>query len=99
MTDLVLDALASWRLVRLIQKDEITAPARTAIVGWTLDNDHPQLRYLLQCPHCLSPHCVILLLCLRRIAPGPTRILTRVFAASALVSMYYEISGLFQEPE
>lgn len=97
MNDLLLEAFASWRLVRLIQKDEITAPARTAIIGWTLDNDHPQLRYLLQCPHCIGVWTSAFVLLLRRVPGG--HVLRDLLAVAGLVSIYSELEPALTETD
>lgn len=89
--DLALDGLCAWRIARLVTEDEITKKPRTAAIDWTLRNKHPQLRYLITCPHCVSPYCVILLLCLRTVAPRASRPLIHVLAISGFVSLSVEI--------
>lgn len=91
MTELLLDALASWRLTRLIQRDEITEKPRTALIAWTLDNDHPQLRYLISCPHCLSVHASLFILIARRTRLG--RGLRNLLAVAGLVSIWAEVEN------
>lgn len=66
MIDLILGGLATWRLTRLLHSDEITAHARHNLIGWTLDNDHPQVRYLVTCAHCLGIWSALAVLLMRR---------------------------------
>lgn len=87
--ELALDSAATWRLVRLLMRDEITEDIRTAFIEWTLRNDHRKLRYLAQCPHCLSPYCALFVLGLRRVRGG--RALRNLLALAGVVSMLYEI--------
>lgn len=68
--DFVLDALATFRLVRLIHSDEITADLRTTAIGWTLRNGHTRARTLLTCVHCLGVWCAGAVLILRRVRGG-----------------------------
>lgn len=89
MTELLLDALASWRIVRLLQKDEITAHARHNLIGWTLDKKHPQIRYLISCPHCLSVWSSAFVLLLRRAPFG--HVLRDLLAVAGLVSVWAEV--------
>ena len=97
MTDLLLDALASWRLTRLLQRDEITRLARNAVIEWTLDRDHPQLRYLAQCPHCLSVHASAVVLALRFVPGG--RALRNLLAVAGLVSVFVEMEPALTETD
>ena len=85
MTDLLLNGLACWRLSRLITKDEITAHARTSLIEWTLDNDHPQIRYLATCNHCLSVWAAFAVLMMRRSK------LRDLLAVAAVSSIVYEL--------
>lgn len=66
MTEFVLDALATHRLVRLIVQDEITAALRTSLIGWSLKNGYTKFRYLLTCPFCVGPYAAVVVLLLRR---------------------------------
>lgn len=69
-SELALDGLAAWRLARLVTEDEITRKARTAAIDWTLKNQHPQLRYLVTCPHCVGVYAAAVVLALGRIPVG-----------------------------
>ncbi|MET0904305.1 MAG: DUF1360 domain-containing protein [Acidimicrobiales bacterium] len=58
---LVVYAFAAMRVVGLIVKDQITAPARKRLVDWLDPEDGPgakgwreQLVYLVTCPWCVS---------------------------------------------
>lgn len=89
MTELLLDALASWRIVRLLQKDEITEDPRNAFIEWTLKNRHRKLRYLIQCPHCLGVWSTAFVLLLRRAPYG--HVLRDLLAVAGLVSVWAEV--------
>lgn len=97
MTDLLLDALASWRLTRLLQRDEITRPARNRVIEWTLDGDHPQIRYLVSCPHCLSVWLTAFVLALRWVPGG--RALRNLLAVAGAVSAFSEMEPALTETE
>lgn len=83
MTELLLDALASWRVVRLVQKDEITRVARNRITGWTIRRDHPQVRYLLSCGYCLSIWSSAAVLVAKRL-PGGRKVRNLLAVAGAV---------------
>ncbi|HSX22677.1 MAG TPA: DUF1360 domain-containing protein [Gaiellaceae bacterium] len=52
--DVLLEGLATYRVTRLITTDEITRPAREALVKRLESRGHHKLTYLLQCPYCVS---------------------------------------------
>lgn len=89
MTELLLDSLAAWRLVRLAQRDEITRVARNRITGWTIRRDHPQIRYLLSCVHCLGIHGAAFVLVVKHLPGG--RGLRNLLAVAGAVSLWGEV--------
>lgn len=89
MTDLLLDSLATWRLVRLLYRDDITEPPRQALIEWTLEHDRRKLRTLIQCPHCLGIWCAGLVLALRRVPGG--RIVRDLLAVAGAQSILWEL--------
>lgn len=91
MTDLILNGLATWRLVKLMHSDQITADAREKIIGWTLERGYTRTRTLIQCPHCLAPYCATLLLCLQTISPKGSKPIVKILALSGMVSLCYEM--------
>ena len=58
MTRWVVDALAVWRLTRLVAVDGITSPIRERITEWAEAQPESTLREkvaeLVGCPHCVS---------------------------------------------
>lgn len=50
----MLDALATYRVTRLITQDEITRPVREKLVERFESRGYSRAAYLLQCPYCVS---------------------------------------------
>lgn len=78
-TDLLVDALCTYRLTRLATTDSITARPRARAADL-----HPLLDELLSCDHCASVHAALLTALL------PRR-LRYALALSAAVSIYREL--------
>lgn len=95
--DFLLDALASWRLVRLLQRDEITREPRMALTGWLLKNGWTKTRFLIQCPHCLGMWAAAFVLGLRRVPAG--HVLRDLLAVAGLVSVFTELEPSLTETE
>ena len=74
---LVVDALATYRLTRLVTTDRITASARARIGGL-----HPTLAYLVSCNYCTSVYAAAVVPFL------PPRV--RYMLALASTSLIYE---------
>jgi hypothetical protein len=51
---LLVDALAVYRLARLIIEDEITASLREPLTDWLAEHEHHQVLYLISCYWCLG---------------------------------------------
>ncbi len=91
-----IDALATYRLTRLLIEDEILRGPRVAILdrldpdtdGPERPGDESKLAYFLQCPWCVSPYVAILVMCLNLTGPG--RLINRVLAMSAVAGLISE---------
>ena len=84
---LVVDGLASYRLVKLVRDDRITEPARDAVLDRTGPPDQSSLSYLMTCPWCLSVYFGAALTLGRLRWPRATDAVSRVFALSALAGL------------
>lgn len=95
--EIVLDAIAVYRLVRLLQKD--TLPPLPALRGKLMDRHgaHP-LSELIDCPWCLSPYVYVLLRCARRLAPKLTDFAVRALVASAFTGVASTVVERLAEP-
>lgn len=51
-TDFALDALAVFRLTKLVNDDTIADRPRDFVHGWLAAHDHPKAVVLLECPWC-----------------------------------------------
>ena len=84
--ELVVDALATFRLTRLVVEDEIAAPIREAV--WKkYDVTDSKIGYLLTCPWCVSFWVGAGVVAAHQIAPDQWKPVARVFAMSALTGM------------
>lgn len=83
---MILQALAIYRLTRLITTDEITAPLREKV--W---HKHPpessKVGYLITCNWCSSIYAASALEISRMIAPRTTRRVETILALSAVASL------------
>ncbi len=84
---LLVDALATYRLVKLVRDDRITEPARQAVEARTGPPDRSKVTYLLNCPWCLSIYFGAALTLGRRRWPTATAVLSRPLALSALTGL------------
>lgn len=79
----VVDALATYRLTRLVVEDEIAAPLRDRV--WARDDPGmARIGYLVTCPWCVSFWVAVAVVAARRAAPGPWGLAARVLAFSAV---------------
>lgn len=88
--DLALDALASYRLTKLVRDDMITQPLRDAVEQRHGPPDRSRVTYLLNCPWCLSVYFGLALALARGRLPGFTRVVSRALAVSALTGLLAE---------
>jgi len=85
--DLAVDALASYRLTKLVRDDMITEPLREAVHERVGDPAESKLAYLVNCPWCLSIWFGAGLVILRWRWPKVGRGVARALAVSALTGM------------
>jgi hypothetical protein len=84
---LVVDGLASYRLVKLVRDDRITEPARDAVQDRTGPPEQSKVSYLMTCPWCLSIYFGAALTAGRLRWPRTTDALARTLALSALTGL------------
>lgn len=83
------DALAVYRLVKLVREDKIMERPREW--WWSRhDPESTQLGYLLSCPWCLSIYAAAALSVSRIVFPRFTRLLSRTLALSAVTGIMTE---------
>jgi hypothetical protein len=83
---LVVDALATYRLTRLLIEDEIAAPVR----DWVWDRHDPadsKIGYLFTCPWCVSIWAGAAVVVARRVSPTTWEPVARMLTASAVTGM------------
>lgn len=86
LTDLAIRGLATYRLTRLITRDEIAAPVRDRI--WSkYPPETTRTGYLLTCEWCTSVWAASALQISRIIAPRTTRTVETVLAMSAVAGL------------
>jgi len=84
--DVAIRGLATYRLTRLIMRDEITEPIRNEV--WRrLPPERSHAGYLLTCEWCLSIWTASALQISRIIAPKTTRAVESVLAFSAITGL------------
>jgi hypothetical protein len=84
---LLVDGLATYRLVKLIRDDRITEPAREAVEARNGPPEQSKVTYLLNCPWCLSIWFGGALTLARHRWPTATSLLARPLALSALTGL------------
>lgn len=83
---LAVDALATFRLTRLVVEDELTSPIREAV--WKrYDASDTKIGYLLTCPWCVSIWVGVGVVAARRIAPSAWEPVAAVLAGSTVTGM------------
>jgi hypothetical protein len=87
---LVVDALATYRLVKLVRDDRITEPARSTVFARKGPPESSKVSYLLNCPWCLSVYFGGVLSYGRRRWPRVTSVVARSMALSALTGLATE---------
>lgn len=88
--DLATQALAAWRLTRLVTEDELAEPLRDAVVARFGAPQDSKLAYLVHCPFCVSMYASAGVVVADMIAPRFARPVIRALALSAAVSLAYE---------
>lgn len=84
---LVVDALACYRLVKLVRDDRITEPARQAVRDRHGPPEQSKVSYLLDCPWCLSIYFGAALSLGRRRWPSAVDMVVRPLALSAATGL------------
>lgn len=87
LAGLLVDGLASYRLMKLVRDDRITEPARDAVQEWTGPPEESKVSYLMACPWCLSIYFGAALTFGRVRWPRATDLVSRTFALSALTGL------------
>lgn len=85
--DLLIDALATYRLVKLVRHDKVTEPIRDRVLAKHGPPDRSKISYLIDCPWCLSVYFGGALAVGRRLWPGSTSVASRGLALSALTGL------------
>ena len=84
--ELAVDAIATYRLSRLLVEDEIAAPVREAV--WKrYDASDSKIGYLFTCPWCVSIWVGAGVVAARYIAPAQWEPVARVLTVSAATGM------------
>jgi hypothetical protein len=84
--DLAVDALATFRLTRLLVEDEIAEPIRRRV--WKrFDPQETKVGYLFTCPWCVSIWVGAAVVAARRVAPGPWGVGSTALALSAVTGL------------
>lgn len=83
-----IDALAAWRLTRLVTEDRATDGVRDAL-DRRLGPDHPAA-YLAGCPHCVGVWAAATTTAARRLAPRAWAPVATMLATAAVVSLIHE---------
>jgi Protein of unknown function (DUF1360) len=84
---LLVEGLATYRLVKLVRDDRITEPFRKTIAETQGPPEQSKLSYLLNCPWCLSVYLGAAVTLAGRRWPGTADVLTRTLALSAITGL------------
>lgn len=87
LVGLLIDSLATYRLVKLVRDDRITEPVRVAVIEKHGPPERSQVSYLVHCPWCLSFYFGAALTLGRLRWPRTSEAVARVFAVSALTGL------------
>ncbi|NYJ01620.1 hypothetical protein HNR19_002318 [Nocardioides thalensis] len=84
---MIIDALACYRLVKLVRDDRITQPVRQAVIDRQGPPEKSKVSYLLDCPWCLSVYFGAVLTLGRRRWRTGVDALARTLALSAAAGL------------
>lgn len=87
LASLLVDSLATYRLVKLVRHDRITEPVRDAVAETHGPPERSKVAYLLDCPWCLSFYFGVALTLGRLRWPRSTEATARVFAVSGITGL------------
>lgn len=90
MLDTAVQALATYRLTRLVIDDKITEGPRELIFARFGDPSVSKISYLISCPHCVSIYAGLAVSLGDTVFPRATRIITRALAFSAVTGIIAE---------
>jgi hypothetical protein len=90
MIDLSLDALATFRISRLVTSDVLFDDQRARLHLWLEAEGHDKLAWLIQCPWCVSPYVAAGVIVARQVAPRAWSPLARALAFSAVAGLLSE---------
>lgn len=90
MTDLALDALAVFRISRLLTDDAILDAPRSRYVDRMTERGHENLAYLATCGWCVSAHVAFGVVVARRLFPLAWSPVARALAFSAVAGILSE---------
>jgi hypothetical protein len=95
--DLVVGALATYRLTKLVNDDYITQPLRDKVVKHFGEPDESKITYLVHCPWCVSIYTGGLVSTALMMYPDNrvVRVATTAFAFSALTGIMAEREDSF----
>jgi hypothetical protein len=91
--DLAVDALAVFRLTRLLVADAILEEPRARALVKLETTGHPKLGYLLGCPWCISPYIAAAAIVARRRAPRGWDPVARALAFSAVAGIIHTVTS------
>lgn len=89
-TDLIVDALATFRLTRLIVSDSITATPRHALQQWLLEGGHVKAFEFTACPWCVGQWVAFGVVIARKVAPKVWHPVACALAFSAVTGILAE---------
>lgn len=90
--DLTLDALATFRISRLVTSDVLFDDQRARLHMWLEAEGHDKLAYLLQCGWCSSIYVAGGVIVARQVVPRAWSVASRVLAFSAVAGLLSERS-------
>lgn len=85
--DAVTDALAAFRLVRLLQEDTLLDAPRDAFLDWLHAHRLDKIEELFTCRWCLSVHVGFVVAAARRVFPRAWPFVADALAASAVTGL------------
>jgi hypothetical protein len=93
--NIVVDALACYRLVRLVQRDTITDPLRHKLLT---KHGTPKIATLVTCPWCASPYLAAVVLLAHHVTPRIWGIVAKILAFSAVTGVITELVDHLDNP-
>lgn len=82
------DALAVYRLTKLVMEDRLTLEFREWF--WNKFPPNTKIGFLLTCPWCVSIWAAFVVIGMYKLSPSGGKVLSEVLAASALTGIAYE---------